>query len=237
LVLLQPIKEQFMKRSYLIGLIALAVGAAVVPALAELVLPSTIRDLHKLGLSATGNNGDIYGSNLKEADKAAAPLLIPDCPSTDSTPFLWLRNTIPGTQVTSVVVAPITEDGDHVATASKLLFTKNIIGDDPVSGVPLNKILNATNQLTIRCGVPLDFTQIAQPSVWGVFGYQKSRSIGCDPTDKLKNIYKIGITMSVVATGDEYKLLTWHNVCDESMLEIVPGDVPSKDRRPFQHLI
>jgi hypothetical protein len=127
----------------------------------------------------------------------------PDCESTAGEPKLLLRNLIEGTTVTAVRVRPVS-DYDR-ATKTFITVPKGVdISSKPIPGKPLNSVLGAEAG---RCGTPINFAK---------FDFRPDCA-----KDKMQNLYEM--TVNLQRGEQKYAVTLTKNVCDETMLDIVPG--------------
>jgi hypothetical protein len=136
----------------------------------------------------------------------------PDCQSTANQPVLLIRNLVEGTTVTGLYAKPYSDYNERTQTflsVSSLIGGRvNLLGSRTLKGKRLTDILGTDDDNPGRCGFPVNF---------GQFGYRKV----CSP-DKIENLYQMTVYM------ERSKLTLTKNVCDETMLDIVPG-TPSDD--------
>ena len=140
----------------------------------------------------------------------------PDCQSTASQPVLLIRNLIEGATVTGLYAKPYSDYNERTQTflsvSSMIGGQVNLLGSRTLKGKKLEDVLGTDDDNPGRCGFPVNF---------GQFGYRKV----CSP-DKIENLYQMTVYME--RAGRKYKLTLTKNVCDETMLDIVPG-TPSDD--------
>jgi len=140
----------------------------------------------------------------------------PDCQSTANQPVLLIRNLIEGTTVTGLYAKPYSDYNERTQTflsvGSLIGGQVNLLGSRTLKGKKLEDVLGTDDDNPGRCGFPVNF---------GQFGYRKV----CSP-DKVENLYQMTVYME--RAGRKYKLTLTKNVCDETMLDIVPG-TPSDD--------
>ena len=140
----------------------------------------------------------------------------PDCQSTANQPILLIRNLIEGTTVTGLYAKPYSDYNERTQTflsvGSLIGGQVNLLGSRTLKGKKLEDILGTDDDNPGRCGFPVSF---------GQFGYRKVCS-----SDKIENLYQMTVYME--RSGRKYKLTLTKNVCDETMLDIVPG-TPSDD--------
>ena len=146
--------------------------------------------------------------------------LTPECQSTANQPVLLIRNLIEGTTVTGLYAKPYSDYNERTQTflsvGSLIGGQVNLLGSRTLKGKKLEDILGTDDDNPGRCGFPVSF---------GQFGYRKVCS-----SDKIENLYQMTVYME--RSGRKYKLTLTKNVCDETMLDIVPG-TPSDDSDKF----
>ncbi len=140
----------------------------------------------------------------------------PDCQSTAKQPVLLIRNLIEGTTVTGLYAKPYSDYNERTHTflsvGSLIGGQVNLLGSRTLKGKKLDDILGTDDDNPGRCGFPVNF---------GQFGYRKTCS-----ADKIENLYQMTVYME--RGGRKYTLTLTKNVCDETMLDILPG-TPSDD--------
>ena len=127
----------------------------------------------------------------------------PDCETTAGEPKLLMRNLIEGTTVTTVRVRPIS-DYDQ---GSKTFVTapKGVnISSKPIAGKPLNSVVGTA---ACRCGTPINFAK---------FDFRAD----C-PKNKMQNLYEM--TVGMQRGEQKYTVTLTKNVCEETMLDLLPG--------------
>ncbi len=156
------------------------------------------------------------GAHAQDADQApglsaATTPATPDCRSTANQPVLLIRNLIEGTTVTAVYAKPYSAYNrqTHVflSLGSLIGGQVNLLGARTLKGKKLEEVLGTDDDNPGRCGFPVNF---------GQFGYSKTCS-----ADKIENLYQM--TVYIERAGRKYTLTLTKNVCDETMLDIVPG--------------
>ena len=140
----------------------------------------------------------------------------PDCQSTANTPILLIRNLIEGTTVTGLYAKPYGDYNERTQTflsvGSLIGGQVNLLGSRTLKGKKLDEVLGSDDDNPGRCGFPVNF---------GQFGYKKTCS-----KDKIENLYQM--TVYLERGGRKYTATLTKNVCDETMLDLVPG-MPSDD--------
>ncbi len=140
----------------------------------------------------------------------------PDCQSTANQPILLIRNLIEGTTVTGVYAKPYSDYNERaerfLSVGSFLGGQVNLLGSRTLKGKKLDEVLGTDDDNPGRCGFPVNF---------GQFGYKKTCS-----SDKVENLYQMTVYME--RSGRKYTVTLTKNVCDETMLDLVPG-MPSDD--------
>ncbi len=140
----------------------------------------------------------------------------PDCQSTANQPVLLIRNLIEGTTVTGLYAKPYSDYNERTQTflsvGALIGGQVNLLGSRTLKGKKLEEILGTDDDNPGRCGYPVNF---------GQFGYRKTCS-----ADKIENLYQMKVYLE--RPGRKYTLTLTKNVCDETMLDIVPG-TPSDD--------
>ena len=178
------------------------------------------------GLSSTGTVGDAFEIQGEEGNKSLA---LPDCPDVENTPFLHVRNMIPGTSIVKIRVKRLS---DLQKTSGKLkegvdvfkLFSSDLLKDDnPIAGVSLKAVMNPTREEFVRCGRDMNLTKIKE----GWAFWEGPKSMGCDRKNKLNNLYEIGVELQANDTKEKYMVVVNRNVCDESSLDLLPKLPPN----------
>jgi hypothetical protein len=140
----------------------------------------------------------------------------PDCQSTANQPILLIRNLIEGTTVTGLYAKPYSDYNERaerfLSVGSLIGGQVNLLGSRTLKGKQLEEILGSDDDNPGRCGFPVNF---------GQFGYKKTCS-----ADKIENMYQMTVYLERV--GRKYTVTLSKNVCDETMLDLVPG-MPSDD--------
>ncbi len=140
----------------------------------------------------------------------------PDCQSTANQPILLIRNLVEGTVVTGLYAKPYSAYSERaegfLSVGSLFGGQVNLLGSRTLKGKKLGETLGTDDDNPGRCGFPVNF---------GQFGYRKT----CSP-DKIENLYQM--TVYLERTGRKYTVTLTKNVCDETMLDLVPG-MPSDD--------
>ncbi len=162
------------------------------------------------------------GAQAQQAGDAAPGLsgattpATPDCQSTANTPVLLIRNLIEGTTVTGLYAKPYSDYNERTQTflsvGSLIGGQVNLLGSRTLKGKKLGEILGTDDDNPGRCGFPVNF---------GQFGYKKTCS-----SDKIENLYQM--TAYMERAGRKYTVTLTKNVCDETMLDLVPG-MPTDD--------
>ncbi len=138
----------------------------------------------------------------------------PDCQSTANEPILLIRNLVEGTTVTGVYAKPYSDYNERaqrfLSVGSLLGGQINLLGSRVLKGKKLDVILGTDDDNPGRCGFPVNF---------GQFGYHKACS-----RDKIENLYQM--TIYIERGLKKYTVTLTKNVCDETMLDLVPG-IPS----------
>lgn len=169
------------------------------------------------GLSANAQEAQDQGLGLSAATTPATP----DCQSTAHEPVLLIRNLIEGTTVTGVYAKPYSDYNERaqrfLSVGSLLGGQVNLLGSRVLKGKKLESILGTDDDNPGRCGYPVNF---------GQFGYKKT----CSP-DKVENLYQM--TVYLERSGKKYTATLTKNVCDETMLDLVPG-MPTDDSDKLQ---
>jgi hypothetical protein len=159
------------------------------------------------GSNANAQQPADQGSGLSGATKPPTP----DCQSTANQPVLLIRNLIEGTTVTGIYAKPYSDynerTGGFLSVGSLVGGQVNLLGSRVLKGKKLDDILGTDDDNPGRCGFPVNF---------GQFGYKKV----CSP-DKIENLYQM--TVHVERDGRKYVATLTKNVCDETMLDLVPG--------------
>ncbi len=140
----------------------------------------------------------------------------PDCPSTANEPILLVRNLIEGSAVTGIYAKPFSaynaSTNAFISVGSLIGGNVNLLGSRTLKGKAPETILGDDDANPSRCGFAINF---------GQFGYRKT----CSP-DKVENLYQM--TVKISQRGRDYTVTLVKNVCDETMLDLVPG-IPSDD--------
>ncbi|MGB9026309.1 MAG: hypothetical protein ACLQKK_00695 [Rhodomicrobium sp.] len=138
----------------------------------------------------------------------------PDCQSTANEPVLLIRNLVEGTTVTGVYAKPYSDYNERaqrfLSVGSLIGSQVNLLGSRILRGKKLDAILGTDDDNPGRCGFPVNF---------GQFGYNKACS-----RDKVENLYQM--TVYIERGLKKYTVTLTKNVCDETMLDLVPG-IPS----------
>jgi len=141
----------------------------------------------------------------------------PDCQSTANQPVLLIRNLIEGTTITGLYAKPYSdynERAEHFLSLGSLIGGQvNLLGSRTLKGKKLDEILGTDDDNPGRCGYPVNF---------GQFGYRKTCS-----KDKIENLYQM--TINLERSGRKYTVTLTRNVCDETMLDILPG-IPASSK-------
>jgi hypothetical protein len=164
------------------------------------------------GLASQAQQAADQGPGLSGATTPATP----DCQSTANQPILLIRNLIEGTTVTALYAKPYSDYNERTQTflsvGSLIGGQVNLLGSRTLKGKKLDEVLGTDDDNPGRCGFPVNF---------GQFGYKKTCS-----SDKIENMYQMTVYME--RAGRKYTVTLTKNVCDETMLDLVPG-MPSDD--------
>jgi hypothetical protein len=161
------------------------------------------------------------GAQAQDADQAlglsgATTPPTPSCQSTANQPVLLIRNLVEGTTVTGLYAKPYSDYNERtqsfLSVGSLLGGQVNLLGSRTLKGKKFEEVLGSDDDNPGRCGYPVNF---------GQFGYRKACS-----SDKIENLYQMTVYME--RQGRKYTLTLTKNVCDETMLDIVPG-TPTDD--------
>jgi hypothetical protein len=135
----------------------------------------------------------------------------PDCQATTGQPVLLVRNLIEGTTVTGVYAKPYSDYNEKtdafLSVGSLWAGNSNLLGTRVLKGKKLGDVIGTDDDNPGRCGFPINL---------GQFGYRKACS-----SDKVENLYQITVYME--RDGRKYTATFAKNVCDETVLDLVPG--------------
>lgn len=161
--------------------------------------------------------GDCYAQKATDSGlglSGATNPPTPDCQSTANQPMLLVRNLIEDTTVTGIYAKPYSDYSEKtngfLSVGSLVGGQVNLLGSRTLKGKKTNEILGTDDDNPGRCGFPINL---------GQFGYRKTCS-----QDKIENLYQITVYMQ--RNEKKYTLTLTKNVCEETVLDIVPG-VPS----------
>ena len=139
-----------------------------------------------------------------------------DCQSTANQPVLLIRNLVEGTTVTGLYAKPYSDYNERterfLSVGSLIGGQVNLLGSRTLKGKKLDEVLGTDDDSPGRCGFPVNF---------GQFGYRKT----CSP-NKIENLYQMTVYME--RNYRKYTVTLTKNVCDETMLDLVPG-MPTDD--------
>ena len=135
----------------------------------------------------------------------------PDCQSTANVPVLLVRNLIENSVVTGIYAKPYSDYSSSsqrfMSLGSLVGGQVNLLGSRNLKGKKIDSVTGTDDDNPGRCGFPVNF---------GQFGYRKTCS-----ADKIENLYQM--TVYLEREGKKYTVTLTKNVCDETMLDLVPG--------------